>query len=368
MGNLFDYVNEYGDIKIEEKPLTEVDLIIFAQFCYLDFLKGCPEFKEESKSINFLANKLKEINYSNKLGVLVPDTVLPLFYLMSTKKRYKDLFLSSYEKVIDKNNVEQFCAITIIINDKLKVVSFCGTDDSIVGWEENLNMLYLKATPSQIRSKDYLNRQSNGYKGCLYVTGHSKGGNLAFYSVLHSNRYTKEKLIKVYSFDGPGLTETDCKSLSKSKIYDKYLSYITECSVVGKLFENTAKTIICKSSNKGLLQHDSFSWIIEGDSFVKSDTETEESINIDKSIKEIIESMSEKEKQDFTGALFKVISYTSADNLVDIKLKHSLSVIKGYFKMNSEDRKLLRKIAMKMVKNKYLRKIFFFIFYQYFLQ
>ena len=357
MANLFDYIEKYGDLSLQEKELTEIDLIIFSQLSYINFSVLNIDLSKK-ENLSFIAEELQKINYSNKLGLLIPDTILPIFYLMSKKKRYKDILICDYEKEVDKDKVKQFCAITFILTKQLKCISFSGTDDSIAGWKENLNMLCLDATPSQIHSKEYLAKQSKGYKGNIIVTGHSKGGNLAFYSVIHSNRYVKPKIQGVYSFDGPGLSNKDCKKMLSLPIYDKFTSYITECSIVGKLFLNTAKTIVCKSSNYGIMQHDSFSWIVEDDCFVRGEKEDENAINIDKKVKEITDAMSSEERKEFVNVLFKIIGYISVDNLIDLKTSQKLSVVKGYFAIESESRKLLNKIALKMIKDKSMRKIF----------
>ena len=357
MANLLDYINKYGDYTIHEKALTEIDFIIFSQLSYINFCSLDIDFSKK-ETLEYVAKKLQEKKYSNKLGVLIPDIILPTFYLMAEKERYKNILFCDYVNEIDKNQIKQFCALTLILSKELKCISFSGTDDSIAGWKENLNMLYMEATPSQIKSKEYLAKESRGYKGKILITGHSKGGNLAFYSVIHSSRFVKPKIVGVYSFDGPGLSNKDCKKMVELPIYDKFISYITECSIIGKLFLNTAKTIVCKSSNIGLLQHDSFSWIIDDDKFVRGEKEDEQSINIDKKIKEITESMSSQDRKEFVDVLFKIIGYMTVDKLSDIKTQQKFSIVKGYFAIETESRKIINNVAIKMIKDKSMRKIF----------
>ena len=280
-----------------------------------------------------------------------------MLYAMAESERYKNLTIEKFERIINKDNIEQFCAMTINISDNIRCISFCGTDDTIIGWKEDLNMIHSQAIPSQLKSKEYLENVSRGYKGNIYITGHSKGGNLAFYSGLHSNRFTKAKIINIYSFDGPGLNPKDAKALKKSVFYPKFLSYITECSIVGKLFENTAKTIICKSSNTGLMQHDTFSWLVEDDKLLRGEQQDSASISIDNTIKSILEEMNDKDRKYFTDTMFKIISYSSVDNLSDLKFKHKLSVIKGYFQIEQEERKFVNNIAIKMFKDKEMKRI-----------
>lgn len=62
-----------------------------------------------------------------------------------------------------------------------------------------------KIVPSQIHAADYLNNLSLDFH--IHMGGHSKGGNLAIYALSKANDNIKEKIIKVYNFDRPGLVE-----------------------------------------------------------------------------------------------------------------------------------------------------------------
>ena len=68
--------------------------------------------------------------------------------------------------------------------------------------------------------------------------------------------------------------------------------------------------------------------------------------------------MTSEERKEFVNILFKIIGYVSVDNLLDLKTVKKLSIVKGYFSIETENRKLLNKVALQMIKDKSMRKIF----------
>jgi len=47
------------------------------------------------------------------------------------------------------NKVEQFSAIVFSINEQLHFIAFSGTDDTLVGWIEDLEMSFRDEVPAQ---------------------------------------------------------------------------------------------------------------------------------------------------------------------------------------------------------------------------
>ena len=96
----------------------------------------------------------------------------------------------------------QFCALSFRLSDDSLFVAFRGTDDTIVGWKENFNMSFLDRVPSQEQAMEYLNAAAEKTAGGIYVTGHSKGGNLSIYAAIHCAPNVKERLLSVWCNDG----------------------------------------------------------------------------------------------------------------------------------------------------------------------
>jgi len=179
---------------------------------------------------------------------------------------------------------KQFCAVTIFLNEDTAYIAFRGTDVTLVGWKEDFNMAFKSPVPSQEEAVRYVAEVAENFKGKLLLGGHSKGGNLAVYVYAKLNRQLKDRIIKVYSHDGPGFKENAIDTLeleSSQKIVEKT---VPQSSVIGMLLESQEQYSIVKSNRTGLLQHDPFSWVIEGDHFIFVERLTKNAKYMDKSL------------------------------------------------------------------------------------
>ena len=101
--------------------------------------------------------------------------------------------------------------MTFFIDDKI-FVTFRGTDRSVVGWQEDFDLVLKDVIPSQEKAKNYLFKMVNLLKKPVYVLGHSKGGNLAYFAYYFNDINVQDMVIKVYNLDGPGF-KFDTKKL-----------------------------------------------------------------------------------------------------------------------------------------------------------
>ena len=67
-----------------------------------------------------------------------------------------------------------------------RIWAFRGTDSSLAGWFEDIQLAYSEATPSQLYAQAYLERAARRFGGGLYLGGHSKGGALALYAAVNA--------------------------------------------------------------------------------------------------------------------------------------------------------------------------------------
>ena len=96
--------------------------------------------------------------------------------------RYKNLEISNFVHKISIKSEQQFCALSIKLNQDTVFISYGGTDASLIGFKEDFNMSFLKVIPSQTSAKEYLkNPYFKKFKN-IYIGGHSKGGNLSLYA------------------------------------------------------------------------------------------------------------------------------------------------------------------------------------------
>lgn len=246
MYTLIDYIKYYKDKDIDEIKWNIMDNLICAILVYLKItpFKDCKYVSD-----------LEVLPYAE--GMMAPSS-LEVFNLIKGSRRYNDLKVSNFQLIKDEHT--QFGAVTFEIGG-LKIVSFKGTDGSLIGWIENIRIGYEYPTYTQMLAINYL---KNVRGKNIYVVGHSKGGNLALVSSMENF----DKVKWVYNFDGPGLLGEQFKSDKFRKISSKLTNVVPTGSVVGTILHNSEYMVV-KSSNLAFDEHYPTSWNIFGQFFVE---------------------------------------------------------------------------------------------------
>ena len=129
------------------------------------------------------------------------------------KIRYRNISLSNY--VYDVTFEKQFSALTFKLPTGEKVIAFEGTDNNLVGWEEDFAMIYKFPVPADKDAISYINENVSLFDKSVIVVGHSKGGHLAMTAAAFSHWYVKLKIKSVYNLDGPGFRYNEINSSNK---------------------------------------------------------------------------------------------------------------------------------------------------------
>ncbi len=361
--NMLDYVLWRGDLEFSEKHINIIDLTIFSQLAMLDLKDVVKDVDDEHYSINIHDAKKKyfslELDKKDKLGLILPDSILLLFKKIAYTKRFKDLELSDYLEFVCAEEQTQVSALTIKISDKLYCVAFSGTDDTIIGWKENFDMLYKYPIPSQVKAYKYLEHVMAKHKDAnFYVCGHSKGGNMAIYSSFNVEDKMFKRIKHIYNFDGPGFPKEFINDENYLVRLPKVTTVLPQTATVGKLFEHREKIMIVKSWKEGFYQHDLFTWELKVDNFVYEKELTEVSKRVDEKIKSIIEKMNLDERKEFVNNLYKILSYTQARNLLNLN-ERKRKIVEGYFKLTKEERKTVYNPFKELLSDKLVRKVIF---------
>ncbi|MBQ1372313.1 MAG: DUF2974 domain-containing protein, partial [Oscillospiraceae bacterium] len=128
------------------------------------------------------------------------------------------------------------------------------------GWKEDMILSYRSNTVGQLCALDYLTRIGALTHLPLRVGGHSKGGNLAIYAAARCDSALQDRLLRVWSNDGPGFRD-DVRTLEGyQRIQKKCVSIVPATSIIGTLLESDCERRVVRSSASGLVQHDGFSW------------------------------------------------------------------------------------------------------------
>ena len=307
MSTIFDYLKNNQYDSFYDKEFTVLDALALTELAYLPFEDLVPaEISVQNYiSLQHLAEQFEE-KFQGKyppLGMVNAHRLKLLSYL-SSFKRYKHIRALAFDNEVSLDSQKQFAAITYQVKPKEYLVVFRGTDDSIIGWKEDFHMTYMKEIPAQLAAKDYLTQICSHLDGKFWLAGHSKGGNLATYAACQAEPSFQEKIREIYSFDAPGLHSSIRNSDNFKAIEGKILSIIPENSIVGMMLETPETDLVVKSKTFGLLQHLMVSWEIEGDQFKVVPKVTEDSIQVDQTLKTWTANLSEEDLRDFFDLFF----------------------------------------------------------------
>ena len=358
--NIYQYVKWRGDLSFDVSPFNEVDALVLNMVSFLDYALELDRFPsnnvrsiEEFVNDHFLKRDIDKIN----LGLIIPKEVVKLTHEVSFSNRYKDILAGNYINVIDYSKAEQFSAMTFLLPNNELYVSFRGTDDTLVGWGEDINMIATFPIPAQRDACKYLNRISWMYPDHrIYIGGHSKGANLAIYAATYCRDDIDDRLIKVFAFDGPGFYQNKINHRKFNLIKDKIERIVPSSSIVGRIFDIDVEPIIIKSNTTGLDQHNPFSWQIKYDKFIKVNTFTDVSNKIKKEFVALVSKMSEEEKKHFAEDINKYIYALNQNHLIEfVNLKNVISLFTNKYRMKHKNIRYLLKLYLVLQKNKAIK-------------
>lgn len=360
--NIFDYLEWRGDLSIANDPLNYIDFCIFSQLSMIDFaLIVSPLAEKEVITIEEASSKYfaKDSDKALKLGLIVSNRIISLLIEAAKAKRFKDILLADYVSEVSIENDDQFSALTLKVDSNTYCISFSATDDTIIGWKENFDMIYKAPISGQVKATKYVSEVMSKYKDAnFYICGHSKGGNFAIYSALTVKEADYKRIIKVYNFDGPGISRELLNKINNSSRNIKLLTILPQASTIGRMFIHNEEIKIINSSQLGLYQHDVFSWTIIGKDFITEEEATTNSKIVIERVNLVLEEMSAEEKEKFVQNTYKILEYTNVKDLLSLST-HKAKLIEGYFKLSKKDRAYVYNPVKKLLANNDVRIIVF---------
>ena len=358
MSNILDYVSWRSDLSFNESKFNIIDGLVFSQLIFMDMFDNVSSYpSNEIKRLEdvfdgiFKDKTVKDIS----LGLILSNDIVKMAYNIKSTNRYKDVYMSNNVNIIDKSNTCQFSAICFHINENDIVISFSGTDDTLIGWQENLNMLTTFPIPSQNLARKYVNKIMKLFpSNNIYIVGHSKGGNLAAYSAIYCKDENKEKIKEVYCFDSPGFEKEHIDENKYGLVKDKITLVLPKSSVIGMVFEPFAgNKIVCDSNYKGLKQHDAFSWQIKANKFVILNDVTSNSRKFDKTLKSILNNLTKQQTDELAKNIYDFIIELNKNTLVELQ-KDPITFVKQLHKITPYNRKLFMGLVVNLLKYKLL--------------
>lgn len=347
MGNIMDYISWRGDLSFEQSQFNEVDNLILACFSYVNLDGISAVTKQKGIGLKKLTKEFMKLHTMKELEADKSFIRLAPFMMMEMAKsvRFGKCVVRNYVNDIVTEAEQQFAAMEIVLEDGTSYVSFRGTDDTIIGWKEDFN-LSTGVVPAQKRAIEYLQKISEHTDGMLRVGGHSKGGNLAIYgSVMCKSAH--EKILEIYSNDGPGFSREFQELPEMKEMMPKIIRIIPEYSIIGTLLEHEKEPVIVASSSKGLLQHDAFSWEVQGPALVRRDSLNKTALRFIEILHKWIDGMDTEQKRLLIEDLFATLQASGYENLSEVQsggLKSLAAMVKRVEKFAPESRGMMQEL------------------------
>ena len=318
ISNMMDYLKWRGDLPLSLAPFNEVDALILSMCSYVNYeglLKDdeALPFADAVHAFLLMPDKFRE------LGVLIPDEIEGLADIASSCPRFHGMRVSDFVNVIDEEREMQFSALTYHLPDGSLFVAYRGTDDSLVGWKEDLNLSLDEGVPGETAAKDYLERIAKRYEGAIRIGGHSKGGHHALYAAVYASRPTQKRILLAYSHDGPGFPLEVLISKRYAAMQEKLITFLPQSSIVGVVLEHDKSYRYIRSTGDGLYQHDPFSWEVSVDKFVYLREPSHYGKRYGGAIRAWLTSTTIEERRLFVDTFSKMIAVSGAKTLKELR-------------------------------------------------
>lgn len=316
-GTMLTYAKTQFDT-FSERPLCTVDSLIFS---WLSYFRLPAELAQACTGEGIALHELlRAEDFDDMFGTSWdPEGSRELLFAVASSPRFRTTRLSDLAFKTDAAHDEQFAAMTFLLPTGESYVAFRGTDSTIVGWKEDLNMAYLCPVPAQTEALGYLLEALERHPGTVYVGGHSKGGNLAVYAAACCPDAAQARIGRVFSHDGPGFDDEFRAQPGFRRMQGRLVKTVPKSSVIGLIMDDGSQVQVVESDGFSIFQHNPFLWQVEGCEFVPADGLAASSRYLSSTIAGWMARFTPEERGRFIDTLFDVIAVTGATRFADIK-------------------------------------------------
>ena len=322
MAGTLDYLRWRGDLSFKERPFNSVDASLFASIIYLPVDKSAKEH-----TLSEVAEKLHVLpSFQVQMKDLAGDQIL----LLPKSPRLGDIKILNWTNRLEKDPYPlQFTAATFRLTDNTIIIVYRGTDSSIIGWNEDLNMNYMPKVYGQDVAANYLKEMAAAFPhDKIYLAGHSKGGNYAEYALSVAEPKLQDRIIKAFSFDGPGFFRQVWNSPGFTRSMYKMKTYLPEASIIGTMLDHPERVLIIKSTAPMVQQHDPRRWAVGRDSFVLAESLTSGARSLRHSLIDFNHSIPEKQRGELWDALFQAFDELNITDVFQITANKLLGTVR----------------------------------------
>ena len=307
-------------------PFGEVDSLVLCQLAYLhmDDYRGVslPELYALCAPIAATAAPAHT------------ESCMALLEALQTSQRFASVRVEEQRTTFDAATSCQYSATLFSVG------GFCylacrGTDGTLVGWKENLDLMYKEDTAAQSHALSFLNE----LRGTpIIVGGHSKGGNLALYAAAFCEREVQDNILAVYDHDGPGFMPTVCERDGYRTILPRVHKTVPEMCVFGHILTDDVPYTVIKADTNNIYQHLPFNWQCNADgTFVLGRGITVRSQIVRDICNTIVPAMTMDERRVFVSTVYESLRSADVQRVGDIASVKTIAKALKYNRNQSKD-------------------------------
>ena len=336
----------------EQLPFNEVDGLILAQLSYFKFENVGLNSPDDKISFKRIAGNMPECPSSANTRT---KNHYQLLKTVAESERFADFYVTHYHRISSEKEEKQFCGVCFICQNFI-YVAFRGTDATVIGWREDMNLSFLDEIPAQAESVSYLDAVAEKHK-CkpILIGGHSKGGNLAIYSAAYAKRGVRKRIKQIYSFDGPGFRDEFFEKSNYKKIEHLIYRLVPYSSIIGLLLESPGNCNICDSKTYSIFQHNPYKWLVDDHKFILKEHLNPSSQYFDASLKRWLSNISDENREKFFDFIFTFFDkagitdfYSRKRNLGKV-LKNLPGIISTYKELDEETKIFVKKTVLELI-------------------
>ncbi len=273
------FVEEYGKLSFTDYPFCDADALTLCEVFYMPLeLVVSNSVKSQPVDFSDACYKLFEMrgNKHKPLGLMITSNPSKRIMQMTDYLRYREMKIACVHAVYSVSPAIQYCAGAFLLPDGKIVIVFRGTDDTIAGWKEDLDIFTRKGTPSYDLAMDFINSVAAEYEGEIILCGHSKGGNIALRTACKCSDEIRSRIVNVYNFDGPGYADASIfYTPAYKEVLPGYRHFVPSSSLIGMMMSHDYDYKAVKSNVLfGAFQHDLHTWqIAEGELILVDDVD-----------------------------------------------------------------------------------------------
>lgn len=322
MAHLIEYLEKVENLTFDQEPLNILDKVCINEIGYLTYEKWltASDLKNPINLHDFAEGKELNPEYT----FMVTKERVELAEAMVRSRRFAGLSLSNYRSVLDKEVEKQFAAMIFSLPElDYQQIVFRGTDDSVIGWKEDFQLTYSREIPAHRSAMTFLEEHLPNLSGCITVSGHSKGGNLALYSAVQSSAALREEIAELLLLDSPGLMKSLLEKPSYQELKAKMAVIRPQDSVVGVMLYWDRPAQLVAAEGIGFAQHNALTWEVDlaTNDFVYVDQPTDLSQRLEETFQEWIETLPNQELKQVCDLVFDTILDSGIESLDDIGIQ-----------------------------------------------